>query len=134
MIDENYIKANESIPESHWSNNYENEEYNKYYSAMSSLLLRFLARDMKDGNYPFQIGDINGLNKTGLTMIYQELLSMRSHSALEFEDEETQRWKTFRDVDPSNFTSYFTGMESIPFKGKWLELDDEGNLPSCKSN
>jgi hypothetical protein len=134
MIDENYMEANESIPESHWSNNYENEEYNKYYSELSSLPFRFLARDMKDGKYPFQIGDINGLNKTGLMMIYQELLSCRSRSALEFEDEETQRWKTFRDVDPSNYPSHFTGMGSIPLKGKWLELDDEGNLPSSKSN
>eukprot|EP00978_Attheya_sp_CCMP212_P034554 scaffold145239_cov45-Attheya_sp.AAC.1 len=134
MIDENYIEANKSVPESHWSDNYENEEYNKYYSELSSLPFQFLARDMKDGNYPFQIGDINGLNKTGLTMIHYELLSLRSHSALEFEDEETQRWKTFRDVDPSNFTSYFTGTGSIPLKGKWLELDDEGNLPSSNDN
>ena len=42
-------------------------------------------------------------------------------------DEDTKKWKTFRDSDPSPFRSYITGMGSVPLKGKWLEIDDEGN-------
>ena len=37
-------------------------------------------------------------------------------------------WKTFRDADPSHFRSFVSGVESTPLKGRWLEIDDDGNL------
>ena len=42
-------------------------------------------------------------------------------------DEDTKKCKTRRDSDPSLFRSYITGMGSVPLKGKWLEIDDNGN-------
>ena len=45
-------------------------------------------------------------------------------------DEETKRWKTYRDCDPSPYRSLITGMGSVPLKGKWMEIDDDGNPPT----
>ena len=37
-------------------------------------------------------------------------------------------WRTFRDCDPSSFKSIFTGTGSVPLKGKWMDLDDRGEV------
>jgi len=42
-------------------------------------------------------------------------------------DDDTKKWKTFRDSDPSPYRSIMTGMRSVPLKGKLLEIDDDGN-------
>lgn len=129
IMDENYAEACRSVDEGHWSQNYANDEHKKHYADMSSLPFRLLARDMNDGKYPIQIGDKNGLNKVGLAMVQIEYLSVMSRAALEYNDEDTKRWKTFRDQDPSIYRSYVTGNGSTALKGKWLEIDDEGNPP-----
>jgi hypothetical protein len=62
-------------------------------------------------------------------MVQIDFLSAMSRAALEYNDEDTKRWKTFRDQDPSIYRSYVTGNGSTALKGKWLEIDDEGNPP-----
>lgn len=135
-MDENYKKAYKSsysLFENHWVWDVTSEAYSKHLFELNSLPLRLLARDMKDANYPLQIGDIDKLNEVGLAMLEMENFGDVCRAILEDEDENTQRWKTFRDYDPSICRSIFTGQSAIPLKGKWLEIDDEGNLPGGKN-
>lgn len=47
------------------------------------------------------------------------------HSRYEMDqDSPDASWRTFRDHDPSNFRSIFTGTKAVPLKGRWLELDN----------
>jgi hypothetical protein len=89
-----------------------------------------LARLMKDTKYPLQLGDIDHLNKVGMELMRMMGTDVANHYLLASCDEETKRWKTFRDGDPSPFRSLITGMGSVPLKGKWMEIDDDGNPPA----
>ena len=131
-MDENYYEALQKIPEDHWHSDYTCKEWDTYAIEASGLNYRFMARDMVDGSYPFQIGNLEGLNKIGLQMVLQSFQNVRNKHALEDQDEKTKKWMTFRDCDPSLWKSLFTDDESTPLKGKWLEIDDEGNLPTCE--
>ncbi len=78
--------------------------------------------------YPLRLSNSNGeLNDAGI-----KLLAMAIHndnSRYETADIEADvEWKTFRDTDPSSYASILTGMKSVPLQGKWLDIDDEGNL------
>ena len=74
-----------------------------------------------------QFGDINQLNKVGTELVRMMSYDSFGHFDLWNCDDETKCWKTFRDTDPSPFRSLLTGMGSTSLKGKWLEIDDEGN-------
>ena len=88
--------------------------------------LGLLARDMNDANYPLSFGTFDELNWMGEMLVEMTRQCYQDRLTLSDEDEDTKRWKTFRDADPSSFTSYITGTKSIPLEGKWIELDDEG--------
>jgi thioredoxin reductase len=109
---------------------YGSDEFIALYPALYSLKIRMLARLMKDTKYPLQLGDIDHLNKVGMELMRMMGTDVANHYLLASCDEETKRWKTFRDGDPSPFRSLITGMGSVPLKGKWMEIDDDGNPPA----
>ena len=94
-------------------------------------MTRFLARDMNDGNYPLQVGDFYALDETGLKLSRMMVASGYARVDLWESDDDTKEWKTLRDLDPTPFASLFTGMGSVPLKGKWIEVDNDGNTATC---
>jgi hypothetical protein len=121
LLDEKYRDEINDLPSDRWFHD------KSSLSDLFSYPLRVLARSMRDANYPISFGDIDGLNELGTELLHMRITSSLGHILLENCDEETKQWKTFRDIDPSPFRSLITGMGSVPLKGKWLEIDDEGN-------
>ena len=97
-----------------------------YNDCSDSCNLRLLTRDMNDANYPLSFGTFDELNWMGEMLVEMTRQCYQDRLTLSDEDEDTKRWKTFRDADPSPYTSYITGTKSIPLEGKWLEMDDQG--------
>jgi len=128
-----YKRLSVSFEDNIWIEDVASEEYSNHLFELTSLQYRFLARDMKDAKYPLQIGDIDNLNEVGIAMMKMEHWGDLARAMLEYEDEDTKRWKTFRDADPSECRSFITGNSAIALKGKWLEIDNEGNLLSGKN-
>ena len=129
-IDKEFKEAWDEIPEEHWSNDTSDDRYKEYLCEYDSYELRVLAGYMKEVNYPMSLGDINGLNKMGTKLLEMMWNDSNGHYNLKHCDEGAKKWKTFRDSDSSPFRSLVTGMGSVPLKGKWLEIDDEGNPAS----
>jgi len=129
-IDEEFKEALDEIPEEHWSKDTSDDRYEEQENEYDSYQLRVLAGYMKDANYPMSLGDISGLNKMGTKLLKMMWNDSKGRYILEYCDEETKKWKTFRDSDSSPFRSLVTGVGSVPLKGKWLEIDDEGNPAS----
>lgn len=127
LIDEAYEEAMDYIPFDHWAYNLASDRYEEYIQESYSYQLRLIVRDMKDANYPISLGDMNGLNELGKELMRMGTTDARTHQLLQDCDEDAKKWKTFRDSDPSPFRSILTGMGSVPLKGKWLEIDNEGN-------
>lgn len=126
-IDDNFSEAVDAIPVDHWYHDPTSDEYYDFIQESDSYELRVLAGNMRDANYPLNIGDVDGLNKIGAKLLHMMCVEERERYLLENCDEDTKKWKTFRDMDPSPFCSLVTGMGSVPLKGKWLEIDDDGN-------
>jgi len=126
-MDENYKEAWDALPDDHGINDPLSSEFMANEFEFTSCLVRRIARDMVDASYPLQLGTIDELNKTGEKLVYMACRDSLNRYELENCDEDTKRWKTFRDMDPSPFSSLITGTKSVPLKGKWLEIDDEGN-------
>jgi hypothetical protein len=126
-IDKNFSDAWCAVPSNHWSHDTTSNEYKEYLHEYNSYEIRILARDMKDANYPIQLGDIRNLNKTGLKLLQMLCDDCIGRYTLSKCDRETRKWKTFRDIDPSPFRSLLTDEASTKLKGRWLEIDDDGN-------
>lgn len=132
-LDPNYKKAYDEIIDAnkdHWYHHHTSNEYHNSFLELNSFWIWMMARDMKEANYPLQFGEFQRLNKIGNELLRMYFCDCKERYDLGLCDDETKRWKTFRDADPSQFRSYITGMGSAPLKGKWLEIDDEGNVPN----
>jgi hypothetical protein len=133
-IDENFKEAVDEIPEDHWYHDATSEENVLFERENGSYILRVLAGYMRDAKYPLNFGDMDGLNKTGVKLLHMMCNEDKERALLEYCDEDTKQWKTFRDIDPSPYSSLVTGMESVPLKGKWLEIDNDGNPDLSKQS
>ena len=110
----------------HWSRNIDDPRIHDMRMEAERFSLQQLGKEMKDGAYPFQLlSSINDeLNEKG------ELLhQMNSMVDLERSRLEKTSWQTFRDIDPSSFVSLYTGTASVPFKNRWIDLDDNDHHP-----
>ena len=130
LMDENYNKAVSSSPV--WMG--DTKQLNALVKAdlveTCEYEIRFLAREMNEANYPLRLGDIHTLDETGLKLFNMRITEGIARVELGEGEDESTHWKTIRDLDPKPFSSLFTGMGSAHLKGKWLELDDEGNAPA----
>jgi hypothetical protein len=126
-IDEAYADAMDHISDQHTVFDTHSGESEDLDQDAFSYQLKVLARDMNEANYPIRFGDLNELNAMGTELLRMMSADDQVRVLLEECDDDTKKWKTFRDSDPSLFRSYITGMGSVPLKGKWLEIDDEGN-------
>jgi thioredoxin reductase len=93
----------------------ENEEF--------LVTIRMLARVMREGKYPFNIGTFENLNAAGDTIAQYGLLEDSHRENLKPVGQE-KNWKTFRDVDdPDKFCSFFTGTKAVALEKPWMEID-----------
>jgi len=98
------------------------------YRDNISYNLGYLSQKMSYGNYPFNFGSFMEINDVGKEFVRMSVHDMSNRLDLEGERVRGRAWKTFRDMDSSPYLSLFTGMKSIAMKGKWLEIDDDGNF------
>jgi hypothetical protein len=92
---------------------------------------------MKDGGCPFSLGSYDKLNDAGELM--GKMLRTDALNKLDIdehgfdldtdEDSEDVEWRTFRDLDPRGVSSLTTGAKAVPSPGRWMDLDDEGQIP-----
>jgi hypothetical protein len=115
------------IPTSHWYHKRDSEEYRRMEDFDHCYEIRLLARDMKDGGYPFSLGTYDELNDKGEEMLRMTAADDNARYQLE-ENSEDIEWRTFRDIDTHGFSSLITGTEAVPYPGRWMDLDDEGWL------
>ena len=131
-MDEEYKKACDAVPIDPWYYHHlAPDEFEEYVNDSMSVELRVLAQTMKDANYPVSFGDMDGLNTLGAELLRMAVTNEKEKLLMRGWDDNTKKWKTFRDSDPSPFRSLMTGMSSIPLEGKWLEIDDDGNSNVC---
>ena len=121
------------IDEKYW-HNYEEASDQVWYHSLAkyitsyNAMIKNLAHRMNNANYPLRFGSSDELNETGDKFFKMAVKETKDKLNLEYECEDDKVWKTFRDIDPSPYASLITGMKSISLKGRWLEIDDEGNL------
>ena len=122
-LDEEYFRAIEMIDaESDVSEELDSER------NITSYELRLLSRKMSYGSYPVDFASFMEINDVGKEFVRMSVQNLKNRLDLKDESVKDRTWKTFRDMDPSPYVSLFTGMKSIAMKGKWLEVDDDGNL------
>lgn len=138
-IDSNYELAEENALSNSWIQNetaavnLNSELVQKYVVGELTYENAFLAREMQETNYPLQFGTIDDLDETGMHLTRMIIIQELARLDLGVRQGIDRPWMTYRDMDPSNFTSILTGMRSSRLKGKWIEIDDDGNLPNATS-
>lgn len=159
-MDDNFIASYTSLSSSSKLEDARSKEYIQLLREFSNFETISMIESMNDGNY-LGIGSLFGekgnLSSMGLQFSEMLVYSNLMRPILKFENEDEQLWKTFRDYDPKFFKSYITGMKSgkypicgglrfvllilylprclnfvVPLKGRWLDLDDKGDLIATK--
>jgi len=126
-IDKNYYMKHRNVykDKHHWSYSYKDERMIYQLKEFLEWNWRYFAQDMKDCDYPVDIGDWNVLNEKGKKYVEISLADALCRTQLDAENKDSD-WKTFRDLDDvSNRISIHTGEVAIPFNGPWLEVEDE---------
>lgn len=108
--------------EEHWSNDTMSIGMKAIHRNFHNLEHRLLARDAFDSGYPLDLGTYGELNEKGKALVAIHTDNEYSRYEMDASTPDAS-WRTFRDCDPSQCRSIFTGTESIPLKGRWLELE-----------
>lgn len=133
-LDSNYSNACSKIPKHHWYHDKCSEGYKTYLREWGDFVIKHLARDQRDSGYPYNFGHNKKLNESGEKLLDLYVVDCLSRYELR-EDGKDSKWRTFRDVNPSQFKSLFTGTAAVNLKGKWLEVDNDGNkMDSFEAN
>lgn len=83
------------------------------------LSINILADEMKIAKYPQSLKSSDKLNEDGELLVKMLFLSLIARTTMIKSD-----WKTFRDLDPTEFKSIITGTPAVPLKKRWLDIDD----------
>jgi len=118
-IDPAYRAEIDELPEGHWSENADDERAISLNLMPGEFLVRTLARDMKACKYPLDLGDGKKLNKKGEACVKMIVASGNARSRISPED---KAWKTFRDVDPSQFASLHTGTPACALPRHFMDV------------
>jgi Flavin-binding monooxygenase-like len=96
-----------------------------YYADAAAYNLCVYAQAMRDGQYPLDIGSIDGLNEAGKEITRMDSLCSGHRRSLDKTNEDENMWRTFRDIkDSAAFKSIITGTVAVPLKKPWIEIDD----------
>uniref|UniRef100_A0A7S2MBP6 FAD/NAD(P)-binding domain-containing protein n=1 Tax=Helicotheca tamesis TaxID=374047 RepID=A0A7S2MBP6_9STRA len=119
-MDGAYREEIAEIPDNHWSENADDERAVALDRMAASVLVKKLARDMKDVKYPLDLGDWKKLNALGEKLIDINIAAVKCRKCIPKEDSE---WKTFRDMEQKEFVSLYTENSSCALPGRWMDLD-----------
>lgn len=128
-LDSRYAEATRLLyhDDEHWLNTKNlTAGYSDYLNEYISHGIKVIARDQVAGGHGGDWGSYDRLSARGSKLVEQ---LVKEHNGREFSivDGETA-WRTFRDTDPEQYESIFTGMKFVPLKGHWMDLGDDGNL------
>ena len=128
-IDKSYCEAWDKAPamedEEHWYYQHGHEKKRDLERNFALFECRFLARDILDAKYPFDIGTYHELNEKGKAFVEISLSSFDAHEV------DLVKGMTFRDHNPVNIRSVMTGTKAIPLKQPWLELEGDSPEDIC---
>ena len=126
-MDENYHKTLVKLP------GFLSGEYKKVWEEWiidaTLYRMKLLARHMRAGNYPTNIGDFEELNDFGKKLLHFDQLSFEHRSKITPDVIKEHPWKTFRDYNNSKeFYSLQTGTSAVPLSQHWLDIDSQPSL------
>mmetsp|Transcript_11840 Transcript_11840/g.33841 ORF Transcript_11840/g.33841 Transcript_11840/m.33841 type:complete len:685 (+) Transcript_11840:110-2164(+) len=130
--DKNYYAALNNLPKDHWWSKYTSSESKNYNKEYIRYQIQILARDMQSAGYRAGFGSYEKLSERGELMVDMTCEDSQGRYRLK-SGEPDSSWRTFRDCDPSPFKSIFTGTVSVPLKGKWMDLDNHGEVLAAES-
>ncbi len=122
-IDWEYKEAMAGLSDDFWNH----QSYRDFLHEFATFQVGRLTIAMEDANYPLSFGTRHELNKTGELMCHHTILDMEARFNTG-ENEKERVWRTFRDRDPSQYTSLITGEKPVPLKKKWIEIDPNDEL------
>ena len=125
--DYNYKAALDNIPEDHSIHDNKSDQYHSLTREELVYKNLILARNMIAGKYPVRFGTKDKLNELGERNVDMTLSCCLARYCLEPEKSDIS-WRTFRDCDPELFSSLYTGTTARALRGRWMDLDDDGNL------
>lgn len=128
-LDPVYHDEINEFDDQHWINNSNDERVFSLNKMVNELAVRRLARDMKDANYPLNLGDWKSLSKDGKKVIdmITAIENTRSKSRIKSN-------LTYRDYHLEETSSLFSGTKAAEMPGSWLELRSKaGTTTTLKS-
>mmetsp|Transcript_44679 Transcript_44679/g.54084 ORF Transcript_44679/g.54084 Transcript_44679/m.54084 type:complete len:569 (-) Transcript_44679:199-1905(-) len=126
-IDLEYAGELDELDETHWSENPDDERNIVMDKQASEFVGKVLARDAKTAKYPADFGKFDKLNDKGQQLVKLMNESGYARSKLKKDDPDA-KWKTFREYNPGQFKSIYTGTEACELPGRWMDL----NITSMK--
>lgn len=115
-----------------WNNfpeDIQEECWREFEDSIFDYILRNYAQVMQDGNYPLNIGTIDGLNDLGKSLVQMDGLDYEHRLIENTADHVEGKWRTFRDCNNSSeFKSLVTGMQAVPLKMKWMDISDANDI------
>jgi cation diffusion facilitator CzcD-associated flavoprotein CzcO len=125
-IDKNYFDAMKEHPSDSFSNDSETIElFREYCRITNEFHLKVIARDMDASGYPAGFGNGETLTPRAEEFCRMTFTSWLTRMLMDPLSPDAE-WRTFRDHDPSDFVSVFTGTRATPLRGHWMDLDDSG--------
>ena len=118
-IDPAYRAEVDELPDGHWSENATDERAIILNQMPADFMVRRLARDMKECNYPVDLGDWKKLSKKGEAVVKMLVATGNARSRI---PKEESGWMTFRDADPSQFVSIHTGTPACALPGHFMDI------------
>jgi len=129
QIDQNYDDAISTLSRKrgHWlTTSRRDPGYDEFYAEGMRHAIKLIARNQQESGHGGDFGTYNDLSPRGEALLAQ------------FVDEDWSRkfpidpveseWRTFRDLDPTPYTSLYTGAKAAPLKAHWIDLDNNGNV------
>lgn len=135
-IDKNYDEALWELPKHHWYTQW--RKYRNLTKGRKEFLDQLsvsecldLGEKMLFAKYPACFVDDENpekLNDLGMRyMVNYSVDDVQRIFLQQYRGIEAGKWKTFRDMDMHGLTSVFTGTVPTPLRGRWMDLDNEGN-------
>jgi len=103
----------------HWSNKYLYHPTLAMRMKADNFGFRCLARDMCNSSYPVDIGTFEKLNKKGKQLENNDDICWINRLSVE-----DGSLETFRDCDPNEIRSIFTGITPVKLRKLWLKLEE----------
>lgn len=124
-MDMNYFEAINKLPDDHWSEDWKDKRSKEIDEKQAEFYAKVLARNMRLAKYPTDYGTFDELNEYGRKYSRLQWPNYHARTSLNRKSPDAE-WKTYRDYDPKQFQSIFTGQVACPLPAHWLDLEKDG--------